>query len=165
MQIRVGCLYELVAPLLPASQFGLQRAKLTTTQLICYLDHVYEGIDTENAAGDVEYLPEHRQSLRDFWEHHTTDQLSGNGVGGKLLGIIEEYLSNRQPFVEVNICRLSLLIVLGGLPQVSLLAPLLFLINVIDFPEGLKCQLFRFEDDTKLLSIHPVGEKCKPKMT
>ena len=86
------------------------------------------------------------------------NKLKHIGVGGKLLSIIEDYLSNRKQYVEVNGTASDLLLVLSGVPQFSLLGPLLFLLYIYDMPQNLNCDIFSFADDSKLLSIHKLYE-------
>ena len=80
------------------------------------------------------------------------------GVGGKLLSIIEDYLSNRKQYVKINGTASDLLLVLRGVPQGSLLGPILFLLYIYDMPQKLNCDIFSFADDSKLLSIHKLYE-------
>ena len=54
------------------------------------------------------------------------------GVGGCLLEIIVDYLDNRKQFVRVDSTRSETLDVTSGVPQGSLLGPLLFCILAMD---------------------------------
>ena len=85
------------------------------------------------------------------------NKLKHIGVGGKLLSFIEDYLSNRKQYVEINGTASDLLLILSGVPQGSLLGPLLFLLYIY-MPQNLNCALFSFADDSKLLSIHKLYE-------
>ena len=38
----------------------------------------------------------------------------------------------------------------SGIPQVSVLGPLVFVIYITDLPDVIKCQLYMFDDDTRL---------------
>ena len=85
------------------------------------------------------------------------NNLKHNGVGGKLLSIIEDYLSNRKQYVE-NGTASDPLLVLSGVPQGSLPGPLLFLLYIYDMPQNLNRDIFSFADDSILLSIHKLYE-------
>ena len=74
------------------------------------------------------------------------NKLKHIGVGGKLLSIMEDYLSNHKQYVEINSTASDLLLVLSGVPQGSLLGPLLFLLYIYDMPQNLNCAFFSFAD-------------------
>ena len=50
------------------------------------------------------------------------------GVGGSVLSILTQFLSNRSQHVMVDGCRSKLVNVVSGVPQGSVLGPLLFLV-------------------------------------
>ena len=74
------------------------------------------------------------------------------GITGKTLKLIRSYLSNRKQFVDIDGYHSGCLSVTSGVPQGSLLGPLLFLVNVYDLPDEIVNQIFSFADDTKLLA-------------
>ena len=64
----------------------------------------------------------------------------------------KDYLSNRHHYVEINGIKSKLLPVLSGVPQGSVLGPLLFLIYINDLPSCISHSCIHlFADDTKLL--------------
>ena len=72
------------------------------------------------------------------------------GIRGPAYYLIESYLSNRQQFVSVNNSASSLKSICIGVPQGSILGPLLFLIYVNDLTNAIFCQPRLFADDTCL---------------
>ena len=75
------------------------------------------------------------------------------GIGGNLFRVIKSYLTNRKQYVQLGSVKFSLLEIASGVPQGSLLGPLLFLINFMDLPVGISTVPYMFADDSKLLDI------------
>ena len=72
---------------------------------------------------------------------------------GLLYQRLENYLSVRLQRVVLNGQTSSWRPVLAGVPQGSILGPLLFLIYINDLPDELKSNAKLFADDTSLFSI------------
>ena len=51
--------------------------------------------------------------------------------------------------------------VISGVPQGSVLGPLLFLLYINDLPECLSCPSRIYADDSKLFGLYKKGETCK----
>ena len=75
------------------------------------------------------------------------------GVSGDLYNLHENYLSDRFQRVSLNGQTSSWRPVLAGVPQGSILGPLLFLIYINDLPNELKSNAKLFADDTSLFTI------------
>ena len=69
------------------------------------------------------------------------------GIRGPAYGLIASYLSRRNQFVVVHNTQSSLKPINIGVPQGSLLDPLLFLIYVNDIGNATKCNPRLFADD------------------
>ena len=72
-----------------------------------------------------------------------------NGLIGKWIG---DFLSNRSQIVRVNGRVSDSVMVLSGIPQGSVLGPILFIIYINDLPDVVKSTMFLFADDTKLIN-------------
>ena len=75
------------------------------------------------------------------------------GISGELYNLLESYLLGRLQRVVLNGQTSSLRPVLAGVPQGSILGPLLFLIYINDLPNELKSNVKLFADDTSLFII------------
>ena len=71
------------------------------------------------------------------------------GISGTLWRWFAFYLSNRRQCVSVNDSLSRQLPVISGVPQGSILGPLLFLVFINDFPSVITTQSLIFADDTK----------------
>ena len=83
-------------------------------------------------------------------------KLKSIGISGRLLSWFCCYLSNRKQLISINGSHSSVLPVSSGVPQGSILGPLLFLVYINDLPDAItSCKVFLFADDTKC--YHPIS--------
>ena len=79
-------------------------------------------------------------------------EIKQNGVS--TYSWFESYLSDRKQCVEVNGTHSEFLPVNCGVPQGSILGPLLFLVYINDMNISLNCRLSLYADDSALLFLH-----------
>ena len=82
------------------------------------------------------------------------DKIKHLGITGLAYKLLQSYLLNRQQYVAFKNCRSDLNFINNGVPQGSILGPMLFLIYINDFPNVSK--LFNFimyADDTSLFFL------------
>ena len=81
------------------------------------------------------------------------DKLFHYGIRRNPLKLISSYLENRQQFVVFRNAKSSILQISTGVPQGSMLGPLLFLIYINDFPSASSYFNFiMYADNTTLYS-------------
>ena len=86
------------------------------------------------------------------WPDGLIYKLKQNEIKGKLLCLLIDFLDNRQQRVVLNGQSSSWAKVNAGVPQGSILGPLLFLIYINDLPNGLQSNTKLFADNTSLFS-------------
>ena len=91
------------------------------------------------------------------------EKLAYNGVHGKTLSLFESYLSNRTQVVEVNGKISEKGLIKHGVPQGSILGPLLFLLYINDISKSSDVlKFFLFADDTTVYySADPTDERTE----
>ena len=77
------------------------------------------------------------------------------GVGGLILKVFQNFLSSCTQRVKVDGVFSSSIDVLSGVPQGSVLGPLLFLLYIADLPRLLQNELVGYADDSTLLCRIP----------
>ena len=80
-------------------------------------------------------------------------KLQENGISGNLLKVLKHFLTNRKQRVVLNEQSSSWTDVKAGVPQGSILGPLLFLIYINNIANGLSSNTKLFANDTSLFSI------------
>ena len=71
------------------------------------------------------------------------------GITGRALNWITDFLSGRQQRLVINDSRSSWQPVKSGIPQGSVLGPVLFLININTMPDKIASKVYLFADDAK----------------
>ena len=79
-------------------------------------------------------------------------KVEAHGISGNILLWIQDFLSNRKQTVVVNGSRSSEKIVTSGIPQGSVLGPILFVLYINDLPKCVENDIRLFADDTKIFT-------------
>ena len=88
-----------------------------------------------------------------IWHDGVLFKLQQNGISDDLLNILSDFLRNRIQRVTLNGQSSSWTNVNAGVRQGSVLGPLVFLIYINDFPDGLSFNAKLFAGDTSLFSV------------
>ena len=82
-------------------------------------------------------------------------KLCSVGIGGSVLSILTQFLSNRSQQVKVDGCRSKLVNIVSGVPQDSVLFPLWFLPYTSKLFPILENKLIGYADDSTLMAVVP----------
>jgi hypothetical protein len=137
--------------ILHPQQFGFQKQKSTSNAIAHLVESVLMAFEDRS---DTYGIFCDLSKAFDCVDHGILlRKLDHYGIRGVPLGFFVSYLSNRQQMVDINGVRSSTALVKFGVPQGSILGPLLFLIYVNDLPLSLNQNdtIVMFADDTSLL--------------
>ncbi len=137
--------------LITKNQSGFQPGDSVTNQLICLVDSIHHSLDINLEVRSV--FLDMSKAFDKVWHEGLLFKLKQNGIKGKLLNILKSYLSDRKQRVLINGSESDWGEIGSGVPQGSVLGPLLFLIYINDLENGIKSQIKFFADDTSLFSV------------
>ena len=129
-------------------QSGFRPGHSTTFQLVDIFHHICQSFDAKQYSCMV--FCDISKAFDKVWHRGLLFKLRQKGIKGKLLTWISNYLSDRKQKVQINNATSSLLSVNAGVPQGSVLGPLLFLVYVNDIAENLLSLVRLFADDSSL---------------
>ena len=142
--------------LITNSQFGFLPGRNTVTNLISLLDHTTAAICQKCNAYAV--FLDFAKAFDKVPHRLLLAKLQSYGIGGELLRWIESFLIGRVQRVSIAGNPSDWKSVLSGVIQGSVLGPLLFVVYMNDFLEGMSSLGFLYADDTTLLSVHPANQ-------
>ena len=129
-------------------QHGFRSHRSCTTQLLLFSEilskRIEDGLDT-----DVIYL-DFQKAFDKVSHRRLLLKVEKAGIQGPICDLIKDFLSNRKHRINVNGSYSSKSSVKSGIPQGSILRPLLFIIFINDLPNSIKNHCMMFADDTKI---------------
>lgn len=142
--------YLLNNNLLNDYQYGFRKGCGTEEAVLNVINFICNGLDKGNC-GVAGIFYDFSKAF-DLIDHKILiEKLTYYGICGTELSLFKSYLTNRQQYVQINSQKSSLRSVQCGVPQGSVLGPLLFMIYLNDITKlGLFGKLFIYADDISL---------------
>ena len=137
--------------LLTKRQHGFLSKKSTLTNTISALRRWHSALDQGNVVHAV--FLDFAKAFDTVSHSKLLHKLPAYGIQGPILGWVKAFLVGRSQQVRVNDVLSSSKPVTSGVPQGSVLGPLLFLIYINDMLDSIQCDSLLYADDAKLYSI------------
>ena len=129
--------------LITQNQSGFRPGDYTTNQLLYLVDEIYQAFDSTESLEVRAVFLDVSKAFDKVWHSGLIFKLEQNGVSGSLLKLFEKYLSNRKR-VALNGSFSEHSSIESGVPQGSVLGPLLFLIYINDLERNIKSNIIFF---------------------
>jgi hypothetical protein len=134
------------------SQFGFRKSHSTVHPLTLFTNSIGQALNEKKHS--VAIFCDLKKAFDTVDHKILLKKLAKIGVSEASLKWFDSYLSNRFQYVYIGSSASNLLSIKIGVPQGSILGPLLFLIYINDLPNISEMLNFLFADDTTLLSSH-----------
>ena len=131
-----------------SQQHGFTKGRSTTTNLLEALNIWSEAI-MHDIPVDILFL-DYAKAFDSVPHKRLMKQVESFGIQGEALQWITSFLMNRRQQVRANGECSDFNPVISGVPQGSILGPVLFTLYVNDIPDGLETLISMYADDTKL---------------
>ena len=134
--------------ILNSSQFGFREGHSTTMALSEFVEGVLKKFDKGEAVCAV--LLDLSKAFDTVDRRILLNKLECYGIRGKMQSLIKSYLDQRKQFVNFSGYESTCEKIDVGVPQGSVLGPLLFLVHINDLQNNTNLKILNFADDTLL---------------
>ena len=130
-------------------QSGFRANHSTSTALLDFQDYILNNMDKGIVTGVI--FLDLKKAFDTVNHNILLSKLKHYGINGKVLKWFKSYLSQRSQTVSIGSEFSDFKNIDIGVPQGSILGPLLFIIYINSLPEHINCKVVMYADDTSLL--------------
>ena len=146
------------------NQNGFRKGKFTANAVSTFLDDVVT--DLNGGKINLAVYLDFKKAFDTFEHEILVNKLRQAGLGDKVLGLLKNYLGNRKQRTKLFDVTSDLEDVGVGVPQGSIVGPMMFIIFINDLIKVLKhCKLLLYADDTVIYCGHQVSKVVQVEAT
>ena len=145
--------------LLKDTQPGFLKGRSCLTNLLEYTEIISKWVD-DGSPVDVIYL-DFQKAFDKVPHQRLLIKLKSHGMGVNIITWIQNWLTDRRQRVSVEGETSAWTAVHIGVPQGSVLGPLLFLVYINDLEDGVASNILKFADDTKIFRRVQTRQECR----
>ena len=142
-------LYDFVKDKLYRKQFGFRPKNSTEHPVLDLKENIFDNCSKKQISC-ILFL-DLKKAFDSVSHQILLKKLEYYGVQGVALNLFRSYLTNRKQLTAISDCVSALDLIEWGVPQGSVLGPLLFLIFINDIPHASDLGTWLFADDTALV--------------
>jgi ribonucleases P/MRP protein subunit RPP40 len=135
--------------LIHETQHGFRRGKSCLTNLIEFSETISDYVDSGSPV-DIIYL-DFQKAFDKVSHHRLIKKLEAYDLSPQILTWLASWLDHRYQRVVIDGISSDWALVTSGVPQGSVLGPLLFSIYINDLDDGIIGKILKFADDTKII--------------
>lgn len=136
--------------IIPLHQFGFKPLHSTCHQLQRISEIIVKGFEKKEYTSTV--FLDVAQAFDKVWHQGLLQKLAKLNLPTYLYNIIRSFITNRSFQVRIGTDTSKIHLVKAGIPQGSVLGPILFNIFCHDIPKPQECQLAMYADDTAIIT-------------
>ena len=131
-------------------QHGFRKNHSTTHVALQLFNHINCNLDNQTPTAAV--FIDFRKAFDCVCHSSLIDKIKTSNLGPKTIGWVKDYLKNRTQRVLMNNRESGSELIRQGVPQGSILGPLLYIMYANDIPSNIKSKVILYADDTVIFT-------------
>nr|CAH7757711.1 unnamed protein product [Callosobruchus chinensis] len=142
--------------MIPDVQFGFRSEHSTELQAVRLVERITSGFTQDKSTGIL--LLDVSKAFDKVWHEGLLYKLIQKGFPFWLLKLLKSYLEGRKFRIKINNTLSTLRPIKAGVPQGSVLGPILYSLFIHDVPCSRNCEVYLYADDTAIVAQSRSGD-------